>query len=252
MIKNFLGGVAALAALLSTPVFAADMAARPLYKAPPPPAPVYTWSGCYIGGNLGGAWTHKQFQFNTENEGSMTPGGFAGGGQVGCDYQFAPNWLVGIQGMFDGASISGTDIDPNADGDTYPTTLHWFGTLTGRLGFLATPSVLVYGKGGAAWVNETVDVVNNNFAAQGSSGNLTRNGWTVGAGVEWMLAPSWSLLVEYDHMDFGTDNVALSGVALGGPFTFTEQIKQSIDQVLVGVNWRFNPGYTSAAVSSRY
>lgn len=122
---------------LSTP------SARPVYKAAAAPAPVYSWTGCYIGANVGGAFSHEHFQFDAEDEGSMSPADVVGGGPIGCDYQFASNWLVGIQGMFDGTGIKGTDIDPNGDDDTYPTTLHWFGTATGRLGYLVAPSVLL-------------------------------------------------------------------------------------------------------------
>jgi outer membrane immunogenic protein len=254
--RGLMPGSAVLAALIAIgSAQAADLPARPapVYKAPAMVPPAYSWTGCYVGGNLGGAWTHKHFQFDTEDEGSMTPGGFAGGGQIGCDYQFASNWLLGVQGMFDGTTIRGTDIDPTGDGDSYPTRLRWFATATARLGFLVTPSVLLYGKGGAAWVNEKMDW--DSFGVfQASTGNDTRTGWDAGAGLEWMFAPSWSLWVEYDHMDFGTKNTTFSGSSIVGPFvipfSFDEQIKQSIDKVLVGVNWRFNWG--AAPVSSRY
>src|SRR5436190_1639510 len=84
-----------------------DLAARPLYKAPPPPpAPVFSWTGCYVGGNLGGGSTHKHFEFAADgqlfDEGTLDQGGFVGGGQLGCDYQFGSNFVVGVQGMFDG------------------------------------------------------------------------------------------------------------------------------------------------------
>ena len=65
--------------------------------------------------------------------------------------------MIGVQGMFDGTAIKGIDIDPNNDGDFYPTTLHWFGTGTGRLGFRHT-RLTGYGKGGVAWVHEILDI----------------------------------------------------------------------------------------------
>jgi outer membrane immunogenic protein len=233
---SVIGAIAVLVLGATGPVFAADMA----LKAPiMPPPPVYVWTGCYIGGNLGGAWMNKDFHFGTENEGSMNPGGFAGGGQVGCDYQFASNWLIGVQGMFDGTTISATDIDPTGDGDRYPTTLQWFATATARVGFLATPALLLYAKGGAAWVAEKIDY-NDGGPLRDSSGSFTRSGWDVGGGVEWMFAPGWSAFVEYDHMDFGTKDVFLTRVSGSGGFT--ETIKQSVDKVLVGIDYRFNLG----------
>ncbi len=240
--KRLLGGCAAIAMLASVPALAADMAARPIYKAPPPPpAPAYNWTGCYIGANLGGGWTHDEFHFGAENEGTLNKAGFVGGGQVGCDYQFGSNFVIGVQGMFDGTTIKGTDVDPN-DTDRYPTTLHWFGTVTGRLGYLVTPSVLIYGKGGAAWVNESIDYFSVGILS-GQTGDFTRNGWDAGGGLEWMFAPNWSAFVEFDHMGFGTKNVFVANVS--PPGGFTETIKQSVDKVLVGVNWRFDLASTS-------
>ncbi len=228
----------AIAALLGTPALAADMA----LKAPPAPAAVSSWTSCYIGANIGGAWSRNHYvlpEGGNENEGSLTAGGFAGGGQAGCDYQFSSNWLIGIQGMFDGTGIRGTDIDPNNDGDSYPTTLHWFATVTGRLGVLVTPTMLLYAKGGAAWVNEKIDY-NSLGVQQAASGNFTRSGWVGGGGAEWMFAPTWSVWIEYDHLDFGTQNI--NETELHSPGGFTEAVKQSIDMALVGVTWRFNGG----------
>jgi outer membrane immunogenic protein len=172
---------------------------------------------------------YKHFQYGTEDEGSNTSRGFAGGGQIGCDYQFASNFVIGALGLFDSTSISGTDIDPNNDGDEYTTDVHWFGTITGRLGFLVTPALLFYGKGGVAWINES----HSYFASglpEGTAG-LRRTGWDAGAGLEWMSTANWSAWIEYDHMGFGTKRVSFPG--------FDEDITQSVDKVLVGFNWRF-------------
>ena len=190
------------------------------------------WSGCYVGGNVGGAWSHKSFHYGTENEGSGTFGGFAGGGQVGCDYQVTPNWLFGVQGMFDGSSISGTDFDPN-DTDSYSTNINWFGTVTGRIGYLFTPSFLLYGKGGVAFVNENHRYYSSPNFFDGQTGNFGRTGWDAGLGAEWMFAPRWSTFLEYDHMGFGDKTVSFGG--------FSERISQSVDKVLVGINWRLGP-----------
>src|SRR5215469_14670966 len=127
MKKILLAGIAGVALVAGPPGHAADL--RPTYKAPPPPpvapVPVFSWTGCYIGANVGGAWAHKDFRFNFVDEGSHTARGIAGGGQIGCDYQFASNWLIGIQGMFDGADLTG---DHFFDDETFHTKVRWFGT----------------------------------------------------------------------------------------------------------------------------
>src|SRR6266545_2878762 len=119
MKRLMLAGVAGIALVAGAPANAADLGARPTYKAPPvlAPVPLFTWSGCYIGGHVGGAWGRKDFSDTGTGkfvgDGSapqsirVDTSGFLGGGQIGCDYQFAPNWLVGVEGDFSGADIKG-------------------------------------------------------------------------------------------------------------------------------------------------
>ncbi len=245
MKKILLACIAGVA--LVAPAHAADL--RPTYKAPPPPpvvapVPIFSWTGCYIGANVGGAWAHKDFRF-TFDEGSHTASGIAGGGQIGCDYQFASNWLIGIQGMFDGADLTGDHIFGD---ETFHTKVHWFGTVTGRLVFLVTPSFLIYGKGGVAFVGDNHSLTENSSFA--STGDFTRTGWDAGVGLEWMFLPSWSVWLEWDHMGFGDRNETF--VFPNGDF-FVENVKQSVDKVLVGVNYRFGWfGKGKAPVVARY
>src|SRR5260221_3012672 len=94
--KRILLATVAIAALGSASALAADLPQRPAYKAPmvvPPPA--LTWTGCYIGGNIGGAFGHARATDNTTGaEGSGNGSGFAGGGPIGCDYQFRGGFLI--------------------------------------------------------------------------------------------------------------------------------------------------------------
>src|SRR5206468_6342359 len=94
--KKILYASLAIAALVASPALAADMRA-PVVKAPPMPAPIYTWTGCYIGGNVGWGRTETRItDFETGlDDGRHTADGIVGGGQVGCDYQFASNWVLG-------------------------------------------------------------------------------------------------------------------------------------------------------------
>src|SRR5215211_511918 len=87
-----------------TTASAADLRARPVYRAPPPPAPVYfSWTGCYFGGHVGGVWTRKEWvvrdpasPFFGQSDGSHNADGFLGGVQGGCDYQFAGGFVIGV------------------------------------------------------------------------------------------------------------------------------------------------------------
>src|SRR5260370_29051542 len=99
--KKFLLATVALVALGATvPALAADLAARPYTKAAPYVAqPIYNWTGFYIGGHLGGAFSSNN-NFNGLTTGNNNNGRFLGGVQVGADYQFAPNWVLGIEGQY--------------------------------------------------------------------------------------------------------------------------------------------------------
>ena len=255
MKKALLGSIALAALAFCGPAWAADMP-RKAPAAPPVAAPAVTevsWTGCYIGGNVGAGSASKDWENPSLGEpgdhGQADFGGFIGGGQVGCDYHFANTWLtIGIQGMFDGASLHGDVID-NVSGFDLTTRVHWFGTVTGRIGFTVQPNWLLYVKGGAAWVRDhhlTVDDTGVPFEVA----DVTRTGWTVGAGAEWMFVPNWALFVEYDFMDFGTRTIPFNLV--GGGFNETWDIKQNIQTIMAGINFRFNWGKTPAAVVAKY
>ena len=133
---------AAMIGLAAGQAFAADLPRKaPAYVPPVPPPPLYVWTGCYIGGNVGGAFAHIDVtNVFTGGSGSRTSeSSFAGGGQIGCDYQFYNSWVVGFRNMFDGTDIhrSRTFADPfNGGFGTVDTKLKWFDALTGRLGYL--------------------------------------------------------------------------------------------------------------------
>jgi len=247
MKKILLAGIAGIALVAGAPAHAADLRARRPPPPPPPPVvapvPVFSWTGCYIGANIGGAWAHKDFSVNGFDDGSHSASGIAGGGQIGCDYQFASNWLIGIQGMFDGADLTG---DRSFGDETFHTKVRWFGTVTGRLGFLVTPSFLIYGKGGVAFVGDHHSFTEDSSFA--STGDFTRTGWDAGVGLEWMFFPSWSVWLEWDHMGFGDRNETF--IFPNGHF-FVENVKQNVDKVLVGVNYRFGFG-KGAPIAARY
>ncbi|MEA2944718.1 MAG: outer rane immunogenic protein, partial [Alphaproteobacteria bacterium] len=123
--KKILLATVALTALVAAPAMAADLA-RPVYKAAPPPVVyAYSWTGCYVGGNGGGVWVHKDYaltgvgiagfggvNFPAIGMGSHDASSGIGGVQVGCNYQFAGGWVIGIQADYDWMRANGSHLDP--------------------------------------------------------------------------------------------------------------------------------------------
>ena len=238
--KRILLAVLATTALCSASALAADLPQRPVYKAPMmSPVPVYNWTGFYIGGNIGGAWgTLDVTDVNTGATVSPNNSGFAGGGQIGYDYQIGP-WVIGIRNLLDGTSISnGATISDGVFSGTVNSHLHWFDTLTARGGYLVQPNVLLYAQGGAAWTSWDVNAINGAGAQVGEISGGNRTGWTVGGGVEWMFAPHWSAFFEYNFMGFGTNSNA-STVCLRVCTTDTFSAKANLRDALIGVNYKF-------------
>jgi outer membrane immunogenic protein len=211
---------------MATPAMAADM--MPL-KAPPPP-PAWTWTGCYVGVNGGGGWgKDKNWTDSTGavHGGQNISGGLAGG-QVGCDYQFG-SWVVGVAGMVDWANLTGSATDPFNTAFTANTKVTMFDTVTRRLGY-AVIRALLYVDGGPAW-SRTQRWFTPTCATCVTATN-TANGWVIGGGLEYMFAPNFSGKIEYDYASFGS---ATATPDTAVPYT----IKQNINALLVGINYRF-------------
>jgi outer membrane immunogenic protein len=234
---------ATLAALAGSAT-AADLGTRSLYQPPPPPPPVYSWTGCYVGANVGGGWASKSANDAAgavtgvagADIGSHTASGIIGGGQVGCDYQ-AGAWVFGVQGMFDGSGMEGSNTDPSGL-FAINSQIRSLATVTGRVGYAAAPTVLVYAKGGGAWVRDHytfTDVSGANLANAGAN----PSGWTVGGGIEWVVAGNWTAFAEYNYLDFGTPGISFTSNTSG--LTFPINIKQNINSFLFGINYRFGP-----------
>jgi outer membrane immunogenic protein len=232
--KKLLVASIAATAFCGAPAFATDMPQpAPVYKAAPM-APAFSWTGCYLGGNVGGGWAKSSGNDldATLDDGHHTASGVVGGGQIGCDYQ-AGGWVIGLQGMLDGAGLNGSDISPVNPAFTYASRSPWFGTLAARIGYAIQPTTLLYAKAGEGWLHSSFTL---DAAALTSSGSWTRSGLIFGGGIEYMFAPNWSAFLEYDHMTL--DNKILSMTnSLGS--SFRNQTKQDLDAALVGINYRF-------------
>jgi outer membrane immunogenic protein len=236
MRKQSLMLLAAVMGLAASQASAADLPRKAPAYIPPAPPPV-TWTGCYIGANIGGAFGNASVNF-PGGEVSSNGSGFAGGGQIGCDYQFSGGWVVGFRNMFDGTSNSRSRAIATGPlaGSVVNFNNQWFDTLTGRIGYSFAPTWLLYGQGGGAWAHASTNATIAGLQV-GQTSN-TRSGWTAGGGVEWMFAPHWSAFLEGNYMDFGTNNntVFVGGCGVVG-CGFNSKLTETT--VLVGVNYRF-------------
>jgi outer membrane immunogenic protein len=236
--KRLLFSAAALA-LSALPAVAADIPPRTYTKAPPPvysaPALIYNWTGFYIGGHLGGAFAG--------NDGLLGDNArFMGGVQGGLDYQFAPNWVMGIEAQYSWLNNNTTGV-LLPGGAVITSKNDQIGSVTGRLGYTWGPALL-YGKGGFAWRDDpNIGVAVAGAPVAFSTTGNGKGGWTVGGGLEYMFAPNWSAKAEYQYYNFGTTTFTGPAQIAGSRFRDDEH------SVKVGVNYRFGWG---GPVQSRY
>ena len=281
MKKFLLTTVAAGALALAGAANAADL--RMPLKAPPPPPPVFSWSGCYVGAHWGWGWgkfrgsaftTASHFATTTLANGAGFDNSVSGplfGGQLGCNYQWpGSQFVIGIDGSIAGADINGqrnrtvllpfTDVTDFASGSVQ-TKIDSLASITGRIGWAGTGifgnnNVLWYFKGGWAWANARTNLSITGldhfgtpfFGPVNASFSGSRNGWTVGGGLEWALsfAPQASVFLEYDHYEFNHKDTIFNGSICGGCFSTTTsidlQLHPRVDTVKIGVNYRLFGG----------
>lgn len=227
----------------ATNASAADLALKG-----PPAAPIkFTWNGCFVGGHIGGAVSDDRTVNNLGTIRDYSGAGFVGGGQIGCDYQFAPDWVVGAEGRAAWSSLRsshGGNVRNLNNGVVVPsqfiTTNDFLASATGRLGYVHAERWLVYARGGAAWTRERNEdpFITPAGTPVDPSTTSTRTGWTVGGGAEWAFAPHWSANVEYNYYDFGTHGITMTNTApLVNVVGF--QVRDRIHTATVGVNYRF-------------
>ena len=248
--------LSAVATLILAPAAANAADLRMPVKAPPAPMPPpFSWTGFYIGGNLGGAWAHHNFNdnfFNLGFDNGNSNGVFIGGGQVGANYQIN-QFVIGVEGTFDWASNNNNN---NGVGVVVPGSVPlevvritsndtWIASVAARLGW-AVDRALFYVKGGGGWVGNNgftlTDV--NTGASISTSGNNNVSGWLFGGGLEWAFTDNWSLKVEYDYLGLGNRTFTATGLVfprLAGD-TFTTSGSNNVQMVTVGLNYRFNWG----------
>jgi outer membrane immunogenic protein len=259
IMRNLFHTVATLSVLLANPMAAsaADATARPLPYPPlspvyAPPSPIYvppafSWTGFYLGGNVGGAWTSNRNVTDTllglnVNNGN-NDGAFIGGAQLGFNWQVS-NFVLGLEWDFDWAANNnntGTAFFPAVGTIQVTSNSRWLTTLAARFG-VSNGGFLFYGKGGAGWVG------NDNFTITNlSTGTLiiapdsnTNSGWLGGAGIEWAFLPNWSAKLEYNYLGLGDRSfIVPAGARILAGDTFT-QSNRNIQMLKVGINHLFN------------
>jgi len=236
--KKFLLSTVALVAVGATvPALAADLPARTYTKAPAYVAPLYNWTGFYIGGHVGGAFSSDN-NFGGLTTGNNNDGRFLGGVQVGADYQFAPNWVLGVEGQYswlgdnnNSVAFTGTGL-----GYVYTNNQRALGSVTGRLGYTWGPALL-YVKGGYAYSDYSQSLAFAGAAFPFSTNGNRHDGYTVGAGLEYMFAQNWSGKIEYQYYDFGRTNFVTPVVLSGFGSNRNDE-----HTVKAGINYRFNLG----------
>jgi outer membrane immunogenic protein len=244
--KKILLGVVGLAAVgMTAPATAADLAARPYTKAPPPMiAAVYDWSGFYIGAN--GGWGQERRCFDAVAAVGGTVLGSAGchdanggvaGGQIGYRWQ-SGGWVFGLEAQGDWANLRGDNVNLLFPAFVNRTKMDAFGLFTGQIGY-AWNNALFYFKGGAAVVDDRNDILTNGVVVA-STNSDTRWGGTVGVGFEYGFAPNWSLGIEYDHLFL--DNRTATFATPGGLIFATDRIRGDADLVMGRINYRFGWG----------
>jgi outer membrane immunogenic protein len=237
------------AGLLSIAGFAgaahgADLASPTYSKAPVVVAPVYDWSGFYIGLNGGGGSSRECLTVTgvagaavfPNSEGCHDATGGLVGGQVGYRWQ-AANWVFGVEAQGDWADLTGSSPSLAAIIPfTNQTKVDGIGLFTGQVGY-AWNNVLLYVKGGAAVTDNKYRSFFTATGVQFNQASDTRWGAAAGAGLEFGFAPNWSVAVEYDHLFMGNPNVTFPASAIA--VTRSDNIRQDVDIGTVRVNYRF-------------
>jgi outer membrane immunogenic protein len=261
---RILFAIAAAAWLLATGAFAADLPI-PYTRAPMFVEPIFNWTGFYVGGNIGYSWGRSSDSSTLTNTagtvlfastGTTELNGVGGGAQIGYNWQIQ-NWVWGLEADIQGTNEKGTRdfvcaavtcLPPAALALPAVTValsekIDWFGTVRGRAGVLATPTLLLYATGGLAYgevdSNATIGAASTAFPNTGA----TNFGWTAGAGIEGVIGGNWTARLEYLYVDLGRVNGSfLTAInAFGGGVLSANYSSHITDNIVrVGINYKFN------------
>jgi outer membrane immunogenic protein len=271
-IRSFAAAVAVIGTVcLTTGAFAADLPTKAPTHRPSVAGPV--WTGFYAGLNVGYGWGSGSTDFTALDPVNFVPaqmfgtlptslnphiGGFMGGGQIGYNWQL-DRTLVGLEADIAYSAMKGEDTysvgmilaNPPMT-TTQSSKVTWLGTLRPRLGWLWTPSTLIYVSGGLAYggveasTNFNVDIPGTCPAASVfcSTGSLSkvRAGWTVGGGIESLVGTNWSVRVDYLYFDLGRESypvISTANFGVGGTEVIRAEARFNGHIVRAGLNYHF-------------
>jgi opacity protein-like surface antigen len=278
--KLFVASVVVVAVALSAPVLAADMPPYPVAKGPIVGG--FDWEGFYVGGHIGGAWGNTTFNqtnvswtglppangsssVNTGESGSLGGTSITGGLQIGYNWLIPGPFLFGLEADISGAGLSSTTLtsppgDPLAVA-SWNEKVDLYGSVRARLGWVAA-DWLFYGTGGLAWdydkftrsqltapFNGAVAPFVDTNALQGAviTNSRMRVGWVAGLGVEWAIARTWTVKLEYLHFDTEAETLSGGHFSFIGPAATNSSASLAasegnltIDTVRIGFNHTFN------------
>jgi outer membrane immunogenic protein len=252
--KKFLLATVGLVALgVAAPALAADLPARaPVYTKAPVLAPVYDWSGFYIGADGGWASSRKCWDITDFilggavsppfREGCHDATGGLVGGQVGYRWQMS-SWVFGVEAQGDWADLKGSNVSAFVPAWVNNTKVDALGLFTGQVGY-AWNNVLWYFKGGAAVAHDKYQGTLTATGVPFDNASETRWGGAVGTGIEYGFAPNWTVGVEYDHLFMGNRSVSFTSTgalafAPAGSLFRTDTIHQDVDMITARINYRF-------------
>jgi outer membrane immunogenic protein len=286
--RTFAAATTALALVSASSAFAADL---PL-KAPPPAAPVLNWTGFYIGGVAGGARSDDKVNYSANDPLSafeiagpaggnllvtsynLNRSGPVGGLEIGYNWQAGSYFVLGVEADISAAAVSGSatatsirialpGLPTQFESTTSEQDTKWYGTVRGRLGWVATPNLLLFGTAGLAYGRTSVT---GNFAFSGPTAMVTgnfggfslvcafnapcftgasaadRTGWVAGAGAEYRFDAHWSVKLEYQFVDLGTQLLTVSAITFlpgTAPASFTAAFRDQMHVVRAGLNYHF-------------
>jgi outer membrane immunogenic protein len=228
-------------------------APAPAYTKAPMMAPVYNWTGCYLGAGGGyGMWNQDTFFESDPGHVAIGPTQTGGGRgwfgtvQAGCDYQVSSSWVIGAFGDWDWGAIKGTTNF--RDDDIGSETNSWTWAIGGRIGYLATPQLLAYFSGG--YTQAHFDQVNFAFDETGVPNGFglpahTYTGFFLGTGYEYGIGflPGLFWKTEYRYSTFRADDLSHLTLATGVTNGFASNSTKFIQTIRSELVWRFNWGH---------
>jgi len=274
MSKTLILGAAFVLMLGGAPAIAADMPV----KAPPVAVPVNTWTGFYLGADIGAldvdarATTTSVTGFGGAGPNALVPFaqpvdfdsiGFRGGVFGGYDWQFASSWVAGIEADWHGEDSKTTQPGfaiglpsgpvTTSRGDNRQISEDWDASVRARLGYLITPSFLLFATGGGSWQHVNISAFCDGTATGGVIGycanfglpsqtitqSTTRGGWTVGAGFEAMLSRHWIARADYRFSDYGTTTINETIAMPGFAQVYSYALRLQTHAAEFGLRYRF-------------